>query len=89
MVQLKIAVSELNNSKRLAKKIVEPSTLWNNNLVKILKWADNWNIIHNLAKFEIWKVLKISNFVSTVVRTLFKVLMIFTWRIKRCKTDCR
>ena len=27
MVQLKIAVSELNNSKRLAKKIVEPSTL--------------------------------------------------------------
>ena len=41
MVQLKIAISELNNSKRLAKKIVEPSTLWNNNLVKILKWADN------------------------------------------------
>ena len=27
MVQLKIAVSELNNSKRLAKQIVEPSTL--------------------------------------------------------------
>ena len=26
MVQLKIAVSELNNSKRLAKNIVEPST---------------------------------------------------------------
>ena len=41
MVQLKIAVSELNNSKRLAKQIVEPSTLWNNNFVKILKWADN------------------------------------------------
>ena len=41
MVQLKIAVSELNNSKPLAKKIVEPSTLWNNNFVKILKWADN------------------------------------------------
>ena len=41
MVQLKIAVSELNNSKGLAKKIVEPSTLWNNNFVKILKWADN------------------------------------------------
>ena len=41
MVQLKKAVSELNNSKRLAKKIVEPSTLWNNNFVKILKWADN------------------------------------------------
>ena len=40
-VQLKLAVSELNNSKRLAKKIVKPSALWNNNFVKILKWADN------------------------------------------------
>ena len=35
-----MAVSELNNSKRLAKKIVKPTTLWNN-FVKILKWADN------------------------------------------------
>ena len=34
-------VSELNNSKSLVKKIVKPSTLWNNNFVKILKWADN------------------------------------------------
>ena len=41
IVQLNMAVSELNNSKRLAKKIVKPSTLWNNNFVKILKWADN------------------------------------------------
>ena len=31
MVQLKMTVSELNNSKRL----------WNNNFVKMLKWADN------------------------------------------------
>ena len=70
-------VSELNNSKMLAKKIVKPSTLSNKNFVKIFKWADNENIIHNFAKFEIWKLLKISNFVSNVVRTLFKVLMIW------------
>ena len=40
-LQLKMAVSELNNSKLLAQKIVKPSTLSNNNFVKILKWADN------------------------------------------------
>ena len=40
-LQLKMAVSELNNSKILAQKIVKPSTLSNNNFVKILKWADN------------------------------------------------
>ena len=28
------------------------------------------------------------NFVGTMVRTLFKVLKIFTWKMKRCKTDC-
>ena len=26
--------------------------------------------------------------VGNVVGTLFKVLMIFTWKMKRCKTDC-
>ena len=72
-----MVVSELNNSKMLAKKIVKPSTLSNKNFVKIFKWVDNENIIHNFAKFEIWKLLKISNFVSNVVRTLFKVLMIW------------
>ena len=36
-----MAVSELNNSKILAQKIVKPSTLSNNNFAKILKWADN------------------------------------------------
>ena len=36
-LQLKMTVSELSNSKRLAKKIVKPSTLWNNNFVNILK----------------------------------------------------
>ena len=36
-----MAVSELNNSRILAKKIVKPRTLWNSNFVKILKWADN------------------------------------------------
>ena len=40
-LQLKMAVSELNNSKILAQKIVKPNTLSNNNLVKILEWADN------------------------------------------------
>ena len=40
-LQLKMAVSELNNSKILAQKIVKPSTLSNNNFVKILKWVDN------------------------------------------------
>ena len=36
-----MAISELNNSKILAQKIVKPNTLSNNNLVKILEWADN------------------------------------------------
>ena len=36
-----MTVSELSNSKRLAKKIVKPSTLWNNNFVNILEQADN------------------------------------------------
>ena len=36
-----MAVSELNNSRILAQKIVKSSTLSNNNFVKILKWADN------------------------------------------------
>ena len=36
-----MTVSELSKSKHLAKKIVKPSTLWNNNFVKILKQADN------------------------------------------------
>ena len=27
--------------KKLAKRMVELSTLWNNNFVKILKWADH------------------------------------------------
>ena len=40
-LQLKMAVSELNNSKILAQKIVKPNTLSNNNLVQILEWADN------------------------------------------------
>ena len=31
-----MAVSELSNSKRLAEKIVKPSTLWNNDFVNIL-----------------------------------------------------
>ena len=48
-----MVVSELNNSKMLAKKIVKPSTLSNKNFVKIFKWVDNENIIHNFAKFEI------------------------------------
>ena len=38
-LQLKMAVTELNNSKILAQKIVKP--LSNINVVKILKWADN------------------------------------------------
>ena len=36
-----MAVSELNNSRILAKNIVNTRTLSNNNFVKILKWADN------------------------------------------------
>ena len=36
-LQLKMIVSGLSNSKRVAKKIVKPSTLWNNNFVNILK----------------------------------------------------
>ena len=36
-----MAVSELHNSRILAKKIVKPTTLSNNNFVKILKWVDN------------------------------------------------
>ena len=36
-----MAVSELHNSSILAKKIVKPTTLSNNNFVKILKWMDN------------------------------------------------
>ena len=36
-----MAVSELNNSRILAKNIAEPRTLSNNNFVKILKRADN------------------------------------------------
>ena len=39
MIQLKMAVSELSNSKRLAKKkkIVKPSTWWKNNFVNTFK----------------------------------------------------
>ena len=36
-----MAVSELHNPRILAKKIVKPTTLSNNNFVKILKWVDN------------------------------------------------
>ena len=36
-----MAVSELKNCRILAKKIVKPRTLSNNNFVTLLKWADN------------------------------------------------
>ena len=34
--------------KKFAKIMVELSTLWNNNFVKILKWADHLNLIYNI-----------------------------------------
>ena len=36
-----MAVSELNNSRILAKKLLSLALSSNNNFVKILKWADN------------------------------------------------
>ena len=40
-MQLKLATSAQQLKKKLAKRMVELSTLWNNNFVKILKWADH------------------------------------------------
>ena len=40
-MQLKVATSAQQLKKKLAKRMVELSTLWNNNFVKILKWADH------------------------------------------------
>ena len=36
-----MVVSELHNPRLLAQNIVKPTTLSNNNFVKILKWVDN------------------------------------------------
>ena len=58
------------------------------NFFEILKRANHQNLFQNFAKTEIWKPLKHSNFVGAVVGALFKVFMIFTWKMKRCKTEC-
>ena len=66
-----MAVSELNNSKILAQKIVKPSTLSNNILLKYwngLITKISFMILQNL-KFE--KLFKILNIVSTVLMIWF------------------
>ena len=61
-------------------------------LSKTICWniKKGWSLKSHSKFFKIWnlKAIKKSSFVGTVVRTLFKVLMIFTWKMTRCKTDC-
>ena len=52
-----MAVSELNNSKILAQKIVKPSTLSNNNLLKYWNGLITKISFMILQKFEIWKTV--------------------------------
>ena len=80
-LQLKVAALTRQPKKMVC--TLSKTICWN--IKKGLITKISFKIFQNL-KFEGHK--KKSSFVGTVVRTLFKVLMIFTWKMMRCKTDC-
>ena len=90
LVHQSVAEKKICNSKW------QPSTQQPKKMVctlsKTICWSikKGWSLKSHSKFFKIWnlKTMKKVEFGSTVVRTLFKVLVIFTWKMKRCKTDC-
>ena len=81
---LQLKVASLTQQPKKMVCTLSKTICWN--IEKGWSLKSHSNFFKFFLTFESHK--KNSSFVGTVVRTLFKVLMIFTWRMMRCKTDC-